>query len=748
MRKSLFIAGLCCCSNLYAQNLIDNYLIGTPVYTVIASSSNSVNQPQDLDFKPHTNELWIVNRGNTNGGSNVIIYNAGETDQSSEYRKDSHSGHFMIYPNAIAFGDNGNFANTNEIQNTANPTSTFMGPALFSGDTSIFAKIFQNNWVSGLPLGSHLDMLHQSPFSMGIAHDSANIYWVFDGHNGNLCKYDFAGDHSPGYDDHSNGLIWRYTDVPLTREANVAGHMILDKATGWLYIVDAGTKKIKRVNTNTGSISGTLNVPSTSPEPLAGFWEVTGSVVETIDSFLSSQPCGIDLYNGRLIVGDYGNGDITVYDISGSTPSKLGTIATGQVGMAGVKIGPDGKIWFVNNTQNNVIRIDPTASVNDDIAVVSITAPTINNFESNYYYTGFNHCDLSVTPVITIKNTGSNTITSATISYKIDNGTASTYNWSGSLATGATVSVTLNAMTTTSGSHKLTVEATNANGVADKNPANNTKAGAFRAFGPAVAYPFNEDFSTTTFPPTDWTYLGHNFNNEQSIDASVGSFGSNTGSLKMDNFNGYENISGQRDYLITPLINFTNATAASNLSFAVAYAQYDASSEDALTINVSMDCGQTWSEVYHKSGAALATGTMTTSAFVPGASDWRTEFVSLSTYAGIPEVMIQFKTTSNFGNMLYVDDIVISNTTSVADNNKSNFSVYPNPAKDIVTIEGGTAGRAMSVNVYDMMGKLVKQSPHNTGKVNIDLSSQTNGTYIIKVVSGSDTHQEKITIVK
>src|SRR5690606_17140693 len=162
-------------------------------------------------------------------------------------------------------------------------------------------------------------MLYQSPFSMGIAHDTGSAYWVFDGHNGNLCKYDFGMHHSPGYDDHSNGRVWRYSDVTLTREANLPGHMIKDKSTGWLYIIDAGAKKLKRVNTNTGTIAGTLTVPASGAEPLAGYWNVTGATVEVLDSFNSTKPCGIDLYNGRLIVGDNANGDIHVYDITGTT---------------------------------------------------------------------------------------------------------------------------------------------------------------------------------------------------------------------------------------------------------------------------------------------------------------------------------------------------------------------------------------------------------------------------------------------
>ena len=138
-------------------NYLDSYIGNIVTPTVIATSSNQLNQPQDLDFKPGTNELWICQYGNSNGGTMNIFYNAGTPTQS-------------------AFSQNGELGNTNEIQNTSSPTSTFMGPALWNTDTAIFARVFQNNWLNGFPLGSHIDMLHQSPFSMGIASDTAKSW--------------------------------------------------------------------------------------------------------------------------------------------------------------------------------------------------------------------------------------------------------------------------------------------------------------------------------------------------------------------------------------------------------------------------------------------------------------------------------------------------------------------------------------------------------------------------------------------
>ena len=64
-----------------------------------------------------------------------------------------------------------------------------MGPALWPSSLSHFA-IENQNTGNGL-LGSHIDMLHGSPYGVGIAHDYDNVYWYNDGYYGELVRYDF-----------------------------------------------------------------------------------------------------------------------------------------------------------------------------------------------------------------------------------------------------------------------------------------------------------------------------------------------------------------------------------------------------------------------------------------------------------------------------------------------------------------------------------------------------------------------------
>jgi len=614
----LFLLNSFCTANAQS-NYLDNYIGNNVTLTTVGTSANQLNQPRDLDFKPNSNECWVVNYGTSNGGTTVIFYNAGLANQSSEYRKDTHTSHFMVYPSALAFGDDGKWAAVSEIQNTAGASSTFMGPAKWLSDTNIFARVFQNNWESGYPLGSHVDMLHQSPFAMGIAHDTAMAYWVMDGWNGNICKYDFVDDHSPGYDDHSAGKIWRYTDVTVTRVPQVPSHMVLDKATGWLYFIDGGPKQIKRLNTNTGTIMGNLVPPSTGSETLALYKDVQLATVETLDT-LSTQPCGIDFYHDRLVVSDYTTGDIYLYSTSPSF-ALLQTIQTGHPGMMGVKIGPDGHIWCVNNTDSKLYRLDVVAPTTD-AAILNITSPAIENcllYRGSFYSTTFNICNGTITPAVDIANNGTSTITDMEIHYMIDGGVHTIYNWTGSLSAGGTTSIPLPVSSVNNGSHVLDIMIMMVNGMADDVDLNNTAAGTFRAVGAPVLQPLNEGFTSASFPPAGWNYIHFNKNNFMSR-ASVGGFGSSTGSMKMDDYSGSMDITGQKDYLISPIIDMTSADASAILRFNVAHARYNTATNDELQVLASTDCGGSWSVIYDKMGAALATAPNATSAFTPTAA--------------------------------------------------------------------------------------------------------------------------------
>ena len=195
-------------------NRIDDLLASDPVANIVATSANQLDKPNDLEFFPimARDELWIVNeRTENSGGSTLTIYGANEDSPDYEQRVDGNAWHFMSLPTGIAFGNNFNWATSPGVQDANHNGGTFTGPTLWSSDPDIYAQPSGGN-------GSHLDMLHGSPYSMGIAHEIDNAYWVFDGWNETIVRYDFVDDHGPGNDDHSDAIVRRYLEIEVKRD--------------------------------------------------------------------------------------------------------------------------------------------------------------------------------------------------------------------------------------------------------------------------------------------------------------------------------------------------------------------------------------------------------------------------------------------------------------------------------------------------------------------------------------------------
>ena len=327
-----------------------------PIKPAMPTTARVLNrfEPMILPMAMSCSPLRAAIIDEANSGSVVIFHNAGKTNQSSQFRRDSHAGHFMIRPSAIAIGDNGNFATVQEVQNTNSQSPTFMGPALWSTDTSIFARQNQNNWEPAKLLGSHLDMLHQSPYCQGIAAEKDNVFWVFDGNSNQIVKYDFKADHGPGNSYHDDGEVDRYIGISITRKAGVPSHMVIDKSTNWMYICDTGGKRILRMRINSGTKKRDL---SFLYETLAMRREMENPEWEVFAETDLVDPCGVDIIGNRLFVSDNATNKIIAYRID--TKEELARIQTTATSIKGIKIGPTGKLWYVDNSSNQVVRIDP-----------------------------------------------------------------------------------------------------------------------------------------------------------------------------------------------------------------------------------------------------------------------------------------------------------------------------------------------------------------------------------------------------
>jgi hypothetical protein len=204
-------------------------------------------------------------------------------------------------------------------------------------------------------------MLHSSPKCQGIAHEIDNAYWVFDGQSSDIVRYDFADDHGPGANYHGDGIIHRYRDysVAMDPQEKVVSHLVLDKLTNWLYVVDYGNQRVMRLDITTGTKG--LNSNIYNFESVKEYKNINGYTWETVVDTGLLEPAGIDIIEDRMIVSDYATGEIIIYDISVNPAVEKGRISTNSQGIMGVKIGPNGRIWYVDYDANKVFRVDGSA---------------------------------------------------------------------------------------------------------------------------------------------------------------------------------------------------------------------------------------------------------------------------------------------------------------------------------------------------------------------------------------------------
>jgi len=343
-------------------NIIPSYtsVSNTFTYDVIVNSSDQIDQPRDLDFHPN-GDLWVINTGLEDsgpapGGSTVKIINPGMTSQNSLWQQDGNAYHFMSLPSSIAFSNNGNFATSTSVLDANHGGNKFTGPTLWSSDPLIYAKPSGGN-------GSHLDMLHASPYSMGIASEKNNVFWVYDDYSNDIVRYDFAADHGPGNSDHDDGELIRYQGMGLSAiNHDIVNHLVIDSDKKWLYFVDGGNQRILRLDITSGTA---IPAPSSflQQESLAEYQKMTGFTWEEVVTTGLVQPAGIDIIDDKLVVTDHSNGDIVFYDVNTIPAMEIGRIQTNEPGIMGTVVGPNGRLWYANTTLNKVVRIEPSTII-------------------------------------------------------------------------------------------------------------------------------------------------------------------------------------------------------------------------------------------------------------------------------------------------------------------------------------------------------------------------------------------------
>lgn len=366
---------------------------------------------------------------------------------------------------------------------------------------------------------------------------------------------------------------------------------------------------------------------------------------------------------------------------------------------------------------------DPnTPSVALDAQMISIVAPLDA------------YCSIpTITPEVTIRNSGTTTLTSATVSYVLNGGSPVVTTWSGSLTTGQTANITFPSITLIAGSGQtFAATVTNPNGGTDQNTANDSQNKIFSVTSDFVA-PFTEGFEGATFPPACWS--------QETVSGSV-MWAKNTGGYNNTNpttahtgtSNAYfyhNSYSGYATKLITPPINI-QGLANPRVTFWHTQAVWSGD-QDELRIYYKTTSGGTWNllQTYTASITTWTERTIT----LPNPS---------TTY------YVAFQGTADYGYGVCVDDVLITgDNVDVQELEAHHVFVYPNPSNGqfgIVFSENAAAYDGFTVT--DMEGRTVysQDIEANTSQLNIDLTHLASGAYMIHFYNAESKVIKKIII--
>ena len=284
------------------------------------------------------------------------------------------------------------------------------------------------------------------------------------------------------------------------------------------------------------------------------------------------------------------------------------------------------------------------------------------------------YCSENVPAEVTLTNFGTETLVTVDVQYSVDGGPTALLTWTGALASGADVQVTLpDQVVSGAGSHTFEASASNPNGESDGNPANDSSSMSFDVLGSSGAsLPLLQGFEGSAFPPAGWDLADPDGEEAWDRSTAAGGFDLSGASAWFNNFDD-DNI-GADDWLYTPLLDLSTAVAPLVLEFDVAYTRYDDEYADRLQVMASTDCGQTWDAEYDKESEALQTAPDHDDDFVPEPWEWRRETVALDGYAGETSVRLAFVNTTGWGNHLYVDDMVVHGGPSDLDQDGDGYT--------------------------------------------------------------------------
>ncbi|WP_339887343.1 M4 family metallopeptidase [uncultured Flavobacterium sp.] len=389
--------------------------------------------------------------------------------------------------------------------------------------------------------------------------------------------------------------------------------------------------------------------------------------------------------------------------------------------------------WYAVNVGDQYVTIS------NDIALQTITGVSMVS------------CGASLSPILKLKNQGLNAITTISISYTIDGGTAINQTWNGNLAPCSETTFPLSVSGLTRGTHVMNVTSTITN---DGRPENNTKSVLLLVNDAGVVG------VTNPFTNASDALITYNENESSSIWVrGIKGFGPMTSSgntVYTTNLTG-NYVDQKKAYIISQCYNLTNVSSP-QISFAM---KFDLEQDwDIVYVQYTTDMGQNWSVLgqmgtnwYNSNRTPQTTGSDCNNCV---GAQWTGTDTTLKTYSypltslvGQSNVIFRIVFHSDEAvnqKGVNIDDFVISGVLANESFELNSISIYPNPSNGIFNINLGETNPSL-IEVYDLTGKIIlskKDIILSDLTTTIDLSSASQGVYFVKIVADNQQIVKRI----
>ena len=520
-----------------------------------------------------------------------------------------------------------------------------------------------------------------------------------------------------------------------------------DNGASWNTVATVGNNTDFYVWTIPADITGEALIRVTSGS-FSDQSDANFSIANLVSGLNITQACPLDATFEWNALAGAENYDLYILDgpymeIAGSTS---GTSITVPI------TNPEDDIWYAVAASNTTAGWENRRTnaqlytnglldcvLNDDLTVLSINS-NANNFS-----------EACSTPdgivSATIRNNGVLAQTGFNVSYQLNEEDPVIEVFDGTLEPDETFDYSFSTPLSIAenGIHTLTISTSIPN---DEFIANDSQSIEMSIQADLIATPFEEAFETSGFPAPGWTIQNPDgqLSWEEASVTGIENAPTTTGFVN----NYIYNAAGAEDVLTTLIfdLDVENPT----LTFDLAKAQYSTGFSDGLRIEISVDCGQSFTTIYEKDGLDLSTipGYLTFNWAPTSSAEWRTEEVDLQPYQGATAVFRVVNITG-YGNSTFIDNFNIEVPLAVSDVSiLEDTLIYPNPATSNITITlPNLLSEKVDLTIVSSQGQLletIEQEDISGGSINKNISNYASGIYFVTISSGTAKTVKKLVI--